>query len=52
MQTYQPEVDEQGVVYARIYVDGQRTSALTYLIPSEVEQEAKTLQEIEDEKPF
>jgi hypothetical protein len=52
MQTYQLEADAQGIVYARVYVDGQRTSALTYEIPTDLSEQAQRQQEIEDSKPF
>lgn len=52
MQTYRLETDERGDVYARIYVDGVRTSALTYTIPPELSEEAQRQQDIEDSKPF
>lgn len=42
-QTYKLELDDEGVAYARIYVEGRRTSAFTYVIPDELVKQAKRI---------
>ena len=52
MNEYQLEVNEGGVVVARIYINGVKTSAFTTIIPDSLKKEADVLQHEEDMKPF
>lgn len=52
MNEYKLEMGENGIVVARIYIEGVKTSAFTTIIPKFLKKEADELQEEEDMKPF